>query len=139
MARFQFPEWLASLKRQRKGPVYLEPATRGQYWEATISFPGDVRDAELSGQIRAAPDAGAVLAAFNVSSAAYFPGVDRTAWAVSLAAGSGANSTGALPVDSQGDGSIMLPVEFVLQLGGGQRERLFGGVFEVSGCVWEPI
>src|SRR5688572_26000615 len=98
-------EWLAALKAANKGPLIapeLPSATRGMYWSTTIELPGDWTGAALTGTVRASPDASTALATFSVSGPSV--AVGTSTFTISLAAGTGANSTGVLPADGDLDG-----------------------------------
>jgi hypothetical protein len=133
----QWNLWKSTLLAQGKGPLDLAPATRGQYYEVTITYPGNVTTATLTGSVRSSPDSGTALAAFTIGSPAFAGGV--TTWAASLAEGTGAGSTGVLPSDSDGDGVEEFPYDFLLTFAGASAERLFGGILPVSGHITEPV
>ena len=132
-----FPEWLALLAQANKGPVTLQPAVRGQAYTVTISYPGDVTTATLEGAVAASPDSPTKLAIFSVSAPEYQSLADRTVWTCTLASGAGANSTGALPADTDGNGVEYLLYDFIITLSGQNPERLFGGVLPVIGYITE--
>jgi hypothetical protein len=128
----QFAGWLAAL-----GPLRadLPPAVRGLRVEHTLTYPGNVTTASLQGAVKAAPDATAELATFTVGTPVFAGGV--TTWTFSLAAGSSANSTGALPADGDGDGLAVFVFDLLLTLSGGSAQRIAAGLFPVSGFVTE--
>lgn len=133
-----FDTWLATLARAGKyvPPDGLTPATRGLAWSAPIELAGDWTGATLTGFIRSAPDAAdPPMATFTVSALTYDAGDDVTVWTVSLASGSGTDSTGSLASDSDGDGVEALPCAFYLTPAGGDNELLFGTAFTVTGKV----
>lgn len=132
----QWDAWKATLAAQNKGPHDLAPATRGQYYEVAIAYPGDVTTATLTGSVRSSPDSGTALSVFTIGTPAFADGV--TTWIVSLAAGTGAGSTGVLPADTDGNGVEYFLYDFLLQLSGESAERLFGGLLPVSGHITEP-
>jgi len=131
-----FKDWLDLLAFAKKGPVYLPVAVRGLAYSQTFSVPGDYTTATVTGQVRSAPDADTALVTFTFGTPSFSAG--RTTWAYSLAAGSGANSTGALPADDDGDGVQYFPFDFLLTPSGGSAERLFAGLLPVSGHITEP-
>lgn len=134
----QWDAWKATLAAQQKGPLDLVPATRGQFYRQPISFsPGDFTTATLTGSVRSSPDSTTPLATFTIGTPTFADG--KTTWIVSLAEGSGANSTGALPVDGDGNGVESFPYDFLLKFSGGKAERLFGGLLPVSGHITEPV
>lgn len=122
-----FPEWLALLAQARKGPVTMPVAVRGQAYQHNITVAGDWTSATLAGSVRAAPDSGTALATFTVGT----PSLDSgsTTWVVSLTG----TQTNALPDDGDGDGVELFPYDFLLN-----NQRLFGGLFPLSGHITEP-
>lgn len=132
-----FDTWLHTLQAGGKGgaSVSLKLATRGLAWEDVIEISGDWSDATIEGSIRAAPDAASALATVTVSAGTYDAGDDVTTFDVSLASGTGSNSTGILPSDSDGDGVEYLPIAFYMTPSGGSKELLFGAAFPLTGKV----
>jgi hypothetical protein len=129
----KFPEWLKTLGQLRAD---LPPCVRGLAVSHTLTYPGNVTTATLAGSVKAAPDATAELAVFNISTPVFANGV--TTWTFGLAGGSGANSTGALPADGDFDGEAVFVYDLLLTLSGGNAQRIAGGLFRVSGFVTEP-
>ena len=127
--------WLGSLGTRLAN---LPPATRGLAMSHTLSYPGNVTTATLAGSVKASPDSPTELAVFTIGAAAYDAGTNKTTWAFSLAAGSGANSTGALPADSDNDGLEFFPYDLLLTLSGQPTERIAGGLLPISGYITEP-
>lgn len=127
-----YADWLASLGSRRAD---LPPCVRKLAVSHTLTYPGDVTAATLTGSVKAAPDSATELAVFTVSSPAFADGATR--WTFSLPAGTGSNSTGALPADAVGEGTITLIYDLLLTLPGGTAERIAGGLFPVSGFVTE--
>lgn len=123
----QWDAWLRELKRARKGGVRLH-ASRGRKHELVINLPGDWTGATLRGEVRASPDAGSVLATYSVTGPVV--GSGRSVFTCSLAAGTGSDSTGVLPPDSDMDGVAEFPVDLLLTPLGGTEELLLG--FELS-------
>jgi len=132
-----FDTWLQALAAGGKGgsAVVLKTATRGLVWSDVIVIDGNWLTATLEGSISAAPDAASVLANVIVNSPSYDGSDDVTLWTVSLAAGTGSNSTGSLPTDTDGDGVEYLPIAFYLTPSGGSKELLFGTAFPLIGKV----
>lgn len=132
-----FDTWLQALAAGGKGgaAVVLKTATRGLAWSEVIQINGNWLTATLEGSISAAPDAPSVLATISVNSPQYDGSDNVTFWTASLASGSGANSTGSLPTDTDGDGVEYLPVAFYLKPSDGPKELLFGTVFPLTGKV----
>lgn len=132
-----FDTWLQTLAAGGKGgsAISLKIATRGLAWEDSIEISGDWSGATLEGSISAAPDAASALATVTIGSASYDSDADVTVWAVSLASGTGSNSTGILPSDTDGDGVEYLPIAFYLTPSGGSKELLFGAAFPLTGKV----
>ena len=129
----QFQTWLESLGTRKAD---LPPCVRGLAVEHTLTYPGNVTTATLEGAVKASPDATSELATFTIGTPSFTDGV--TTWTFGLAAGSGANSTGSLPVDGDGDGIEYFIYDLLLTLSGGTAERIAGGLFPVSGFVTEP-
>jgi hypothetical protein len=128
-----YTDWLLSLGGLRAD---LPPCVRGLAVSHTFTYPGDVTDATLEGSVKASPDATSELAVFTIGTPEFADGV--TTWTISLAAGSGSNSTGALPADTDGNGVEAFVYDLLLTLSGGTAERIAGGLFNVSGFVTEP-
>lgn len=122
-----FTEWLKLLAQARKGPVTLPVAVRGQAYTHNIVIEGNWTSATLLGSVRAAPDSDSSLATFTIGSPVFDAGA--TAWVISLSSA----QTAALPVDGDGDGVELLPYDFILN-----GQRLFGGLFPLSGHITEP-
>ena len=116
------------------GPLRADmPMTvRGLAISHTVTYPGDVTTAILAGSVKASPDTTSELAVFTVGTPVFADGV--TTWTISMAG----SVTGALPADADGDGRVDLIFDFILTLSGGTPQRLFGGLFPVSGFVTEP-
>lgn len=133
----QYTAWLQSLAAANKGPVILWPATRKLVYNHVIALTGpDYSGAAFAGQVRSAPDSDAILAAFSIGTITYSGG--KTFVPISLAAGTGSNSTGVLPADSDLDGIEYFPFDFLMTPSGGAAERLFGGLLPVSGHITLP-
>lgn len=132
----QWNIWKNTLSAQQKGPHDLTPATRGQFYQVPIIAAGDLTAATLTGSVRSSPDSTSTLAVFSVAAPTFADG--KTTWVASLAEGSGANSTGSLPVDGDGNGVEQFPYDFLLKFPGEKAERLFGGLLPVSGHITEP-
>lgn len=132
-----FDTWLQTLAAGGKGgsAISLKLATRGLKWEEDIELSGNWASAALEGSISASPDAASALATVSIGSPVYDSGDDVTTWAVSLASGTGTNSTGVLPSDTDGDGVEYLPIAFYLTPSGGTKELLFGGALPLTGKV----
>ena len=129
-----FDEWLRQLALARKGPLRLPAATRGLSWSEPIRLSGDWTGATLAGAIRIGPDAGgAALASFTVTGPVVADGYST--FTLSLAAGSGGNSTGVLPADDEFDGIVELPFSLLITPSGGSQQLLVGGVFPLLGKV----
>lgn len=118
-------EWLATLGTQRAD---LKPAVRGQlFGPFTITHPGDVTGDTLLGSVRAETDSTTALATFTIGTPSFSDGV--TTWTYSLPADGWAN----VPADADGNGVEVLPYDFILD-----GQRIFGGLFTVSGHITEP-
>lgn len=136
MSSTHFQDWLNLLAIAKTGPYTLKPAVRGQLWTFSFSVPGDLTTATLTGEVRSGPDSGTALAEFTIGTPAFNDGY--TTWAISLAAGTGPNSTGSLPSDGDGNGTEYFPYDFLLKPSGGSAGRLFGGLLPLSGHITEP-
>lgn len=127
-----YAEWLASLGTRRADmPVVVRKLPLSH----TVTYPGNVTTATLTGTVKASPDSTTELATFTVGSPSYSSGTNLTTWAISL---SGTDTTFSSATDSDGDGVTYLIFDFLLTLSGGSPERLFGGLFPISGFVTEP-
>lgn len=133
----QFPEWLATLRKAGKGPVALADgwpvAVRGLEWELEVELPGDWTGATLAGTVSASPDAGTDLVEFAVTGPSVSGGY--TYFTLSLASGTGADSTGALPGDGDASGEEEFPFMLRITPSGGYAETVCGGMFPVIGKV----
>lgn len=128
-------QWDAWLRDLRTAGKYAEVgrATRGLAWAEIVEIEGDWTGAIMTGGVRVAPDASSYEAQFSVSGPTISG--DYSVFELSLAAGSGANSTGALPEDADADGVEEFPYAIHLQPSGGDEELLCGGVLHVLGIV----
>lgn len=135
-----FDTWLRELAAAGKGGSALSAtdipaAIRGEYWPMQIQLSGNWATATLEGQIRSAPDAPSALATVTISAADYDASAEVTTWTASLASGTGSNSTGNLPADTEGNGEEKFPIAFYITPSGGTRGLLFGGAFTLLGKV----
>jgi len=135
-----FDEWLQQLAAAGKGGsalslIDLPPATRGLAWSLPILLQGDWTSGAIAAVIRATPDAASALATLTVSSASYDAVTGFTTWTASLASGTGSNSTGVLPADTDGNGIEAFPISFLITPSGGSQSLLFGGAFTLLGKV----
>jgi hypothetical protein len=135
-----FDEWLQQLAAAGKGGSALStrdipPATRGLAWSMPIVLAGDWTSGTIAASIRSAPDAGSALATVSMTSASYDPVTGQTTWTASLASGTGSNSTGVLPADTDGNGVETFPISFLLTPSGSTQSLLFGGAFTLLGKV----
>lgn len=128
-----FDPWLRELTRAGKGPLPLKAATRGLKWERPVELEGDFTGATLTAKLRLYPDAAAVLATCAVTGPVVAAGLST--WTISLAAGSGSNSTGALPADGDLDGVEYFAFAIHLTPSGGNEDLLLGGALPVIGRV----
>lgn len=127
-------KWLRALAAGGKGGFVLPPASRGRKYVFGFQAAADFTGATMRAEVRAAPDAsGSPLASFSVSGPVVAAGVST--FTLMLAAGSGANSTGALPADTAGEGVIYLPVDVLLTPLGGDEELLFGASLPLIGRI----
>lgn len=125
----QYDTWLSTLGGLRAD---MPMTVRGLSISHTVTYSGNVTTATLKGAVKVSPDATAELATFTVGAPAFADGV--TTWAISL----NGTQTGALPADGDGDGREVFIFDFLLTLSGGTPQRIFGGLFPVSGFVTEP-
>ena len=125
----QYDTWLQTLGSLRAD---MPMTVRGLAISHTVTYPGNVTSATLAGSVKASPDATYELAVFTVGTAVFADGV--TTWPISLTG----SQTGALPADDDGDGREDFIYDFLLTLSGGTAQRVFGGLFSVSGFVTEP-
>lgn len=128
--------WLREMQRAKKGGIRLKRVFRGLAFSHTISIPGDFSAATFRGQVRLSPDTtGTPLAEFTFSTPTYDVDTGRTLVTYSLAAGDGANSTGALPADGDGDGIEEFPFDILATPSGESEDMLFAGIMPVIGIV----
>jgi hypothetical protein len=126
--------WLRELASAMKGGIRLPAASRGRLYELAINLPGDFTGATMRAEVHSAPDAAPVLATFAVTGPVVAAGVST--FTFTLAAGTGANSTGVLPGDDDIDGVEEFPVDFLLNPAGADPEELlFGAVLPLTGRV----
>ncbi len=129
----EFDSWLRALSAAGKGPAPLA-ATRGRRFSDDIWLPGDWTGATVAGQVRAAPDAsGSPLVTFTCPAPVVADGWSK--FTLSLASGTGANSTGALPADGDGSGLASFPYDLTITPSGGVPELLLGGPFNLIGRI----
>ena len=131
----EFDGWLRELSAAGKGGVNarLPDATRGLAWSCPVELPGDWTGAALEGTISASPDAGSALATFTITGPVVAGGTST--FTLALTSGTGANSTGVLPADGDGDGVAEFPYMLRLTPSGGAKDTLFGGIFPLIGKV----
>jgi hypothetical protein len=125
----EYDTWLRTLGTRRAD---MPVSVRNLPVAHVVTYPGNVTTATLAGAVKAAPDATAELAVFTVGTPSFSGGV--TTWAISLTG----TQTGGLPADTDGNGETLLIYDFLLTLSGGSPERMFGGLFPLSGFVTEP-
>lgn len=128
-----FDDWLRGLAAAQKGPVDLPAATRGMAWSVPVELDGDWTGSTLAGDIRMAPDAAMAEATYSITGPVVADGVST--FTVTLASGTGADSTGSIPADTDRDGVVKLPTAFRVTPSGGTEELLFGGTFTLLGYV----
>lgn len=132
-----FNAWLAACAAAGKGgPRLIFTAVRGQQYQAVLDLSGDWTGATLTAYVRQQPDAaGDPLVDFAVTGPVVVDvdGAPWSAFTVTLASGAGADSTGALPADNDGDGVAEFPLFINLAESGGSAELLAGGIMRVLG------
>lgn len=124
-----FNTWLETLGGRRAD---MPMTVRGLPISHSVVYPGDMRAATLSGSVKVAPDATTELAVFSVASPVFADA--ETTWTVTLTG----SQTASLPSDADGDGRADFVFDFLLTQPISGAERLFGGLFPVSGFVTEP-
>lgn len=131
----QYDDWLRELaaggKTELPGKIAL--ATRGMYWSDIVEIEGEWTGSTLEGTVRSSPDAPTALVTFAVEGPTIADGY--TVFVISLAAGTGANSTGILPADSDENGEESFPFMLRFTPLGGEEELLVGGLLPVVGFV----
>lgn len=130
-----FSEWLALLAQANKGPLILPPAIRQVAYNQQLVFNGDLTSAGFAGQVKASPDSTSVLVSFVFGTSTLIGG--KTYVPFGLNSGTGANSTGALPVDGDFDGVEAFPFDILMTFGG-VTDRLVGGLLPLSGFITLP-
>lgn len=132
-----FDAWLAACAAAGKGGARLIfTAIRGQQYQAVVDLSGDWTGATMAAYVRQRPDAdGDPLVDFAVTGplVTEIDGAPWSAFTLTLVAGSGADSTGALPADDDADGIVELPLFINLTASGGSAELLAGGIMRVLG------
>lgn len=123
-----YKTWLRTLGTRRAD---MPAVVRGLPMAHRIALSGDMTSASLTGSVKASPDSTSVLAAFSISDPVFADGV--TTWDFGLSRA----QTGALPAGDEGESEFIF--DFLLTPSGGLTERLFGGLFPVSGFVTEPV
>lgn len=132
-----FDAWLAACAAAGKGGArWVWTATRGLAFGIVLDLDGDWTGTAMAAYVRQQPDAaGAALVDFSVTGPVVVTVGDivTSAFTFTLAAGSGANSTGALPADTDGDGVVDLPLFITLTESGGTADLFAGGIMRVIG------
>lgn len=130
----QFDIWMRALSAAQKGPVTLPGASRGRSYTTTVSIDGDWAGATMRAEARLYPDApGDPIATFNVEGPVIEAGM--SVFTLTLAAGTGSNSTGVFPADAALDGVTRFAVDVLLTVPGAEEDLLFGGVLPILGRV----
>lgn len=133
----QYTAWLRSLAAAQKGPVALPTAVRQLPYRAVLAINADFSGATIVAQVKSSPGSPTSLADFTVSVSSFSGGV--TIVSLSLAAGTGADSTGSLPADADMDGIEYFPFDILVTPDGiDEPERLCGGLLPVSGFITLP-
>lgn len=132
-----FDTWLAACHAAGKGGArWIWTATRGLAYTGVVDMDGDWTGATMAAYVRQQPDAaGDPLVEFTVTGpvVATVDGAPRSVFTFTLASGTGANSTGILPADDDGDGVVDLPL-FVTITPSASSEQLYaGGIMRVIG------
>lgn len=132
-----FDTWLAACAAAGKGGArWIWTAMRGFKYTAVIDLDGDWTGATMAAYVRQQPDAvGDPLVTFSVTGpvVATLGGVTTSAFTFELVAGTGANSTGILPADTDGDAVLDLPLFITITESGGSAELFAGGIMRVMG------
>lgn len=129
----QWDTWLRALAAAGKGGIRLEGASRGRAFTLLVHLAGSWTGATMRGDVRIRPDAAAALSVFTVTGPVVANGYST--FTCTLAAGTGANSTGVLPADTDLDGVEEFPFDLLLTPSGGTEELLLGGVLPVTGRI----
>lgn len=123
-------EWRRQLAAMNKGPLDLRTGRHAPF-ARTISLPGNLTGATLTGQVRLYPDApGDPLVAFTVGALAVVGA--RTEFPISLTEVQLENPA-IIPAAPAGEGEVTLVYDLHLTPSGGAREPLWGGHFIVIG------
>lgn len=130
---WRWDDWLRELAAAGKSAGKLACATRGLAWTEIVEIEGDWTGSTAECTVRASPDAPTALATLTVTGPT--PSGDYTVFEISLAAGTGAGSTGILPADDDETGEESFPIMFRLTPLGGVQETLWGGRLPVVGFV----
>lgn len=128
----QFSKWLAALAASGKGgtPEATLYCDRGVPFSKLISVQSDLTGSTIRGEVRASPDAtGTALASFTVSALSVVSGV--TGFTISLDEA----TVNALPAPGDGEGVALLVYDLLITPAASSEERLFGGIFQVTGQV----
>lgn len=126
-----FEDWLRRLAVAELLVENVPPAFRAIKWEQPVEIEGNYTGAALEGSVSLAPNS-TPLAVFSFTGPVVAGGFST--WTASLAAGTGANSTGKLWTDAgDGDGNGLIELAMMLRLtpSGGSQDVLLGGVFTV--------
>lgn len=124
-----FDKWLRGLAAAGKGPATLY-CTRGVAFRSGLALQADLTGATIRGEVRASPDAtGAPLAVFGVTALSVAAGITTTTLSLTEA------EVGALPPDPTGDGVFDLVFDLLITPSGGAEDRLFAGLFQITGKV----
>lgn len=132
----QFNDWLAECEAAGKGGATFKwVAARGQAFSQTLRIAGDWTGATMAAKLKAHPDAATTLASFTVGSpvVSVEDGATWTRFTFTLASGSGANSTGSLPADTDQDGITQLALIVQMTPSGGTQDLFAGGRFVLLG------
>lgn len=135
MANTPFDDWLAQLRRARKGGVALLPAVRYHAFKQPLRLPGDWSGTTFRGQVRRHPDSATLLASFSFTSPVFDPETGKTLVTFSLAAGNGANSTGILDAPDDGSETAWFAFDVLATRPSEAEELLIGGTLPVIGRV----
>lgn len=130
-----FDDWLAELRRARKGGVMLTAGTRGRALEQAMLLPGDFSGAAFRGEVGVHPDAALTLAEFTFTVGDYDPDLGKTLVTFSLPGGDGAGATGSLPLPTDGSTIAVFAFDILCTRAGGAEKEFFGGALPIIGRV----
>jgi hypothetical protein len=128
-------DWLRKLSADGKGGLGLRgqpqmrAIDRGLPYEYVFAIGADLSADIFEASIKAAPDAETSLADFVITVGSYADGVTPITLELTDV------ETAALPVDADADGLEEMVFDILWTPSGGTKQRLMGGIIQVSGEV----